>query len=414
MTQNDFPVTPSASSQAVWHINELTGNDTFDGLTANTAIASWNELRKRVGSKWRIEGQIDIYLDSSISNIAPSFSLGVNGIVYVHGKRTILSTGVISAFSADTHLTEATLITATGKTWTPGTLLRTTSGSHPGAWCWIAKDKTGGVARTSEPATIDLPTDAYNTNAVAFAPGDAFQIESQCVVSTASFDVDGAAGLSQNKSMVVFLDCEFTKVEVVGLQPINFVGCKTRFLECDTLPLTNCCMTGVLLSVVNCSSEGGLFLDLFMECLGVWFFNQHPILQNCSPKQKSGSVLYIEDYAGFYDIANPLRVWYGAKIYARHGVYGTGITGDAIQVQAGGQFRWNGTVFSFSGQTNDVTLGGRTQTVRIDPTTNAATGALITTSFTNLLATFGPSGFGGSARDLYSDSSFLQVPDGGF
>jgi hypothetical protein len=203
---------------------------------------------RRVGPKWRVEGQVDIYLDSHITNIRASFSLGTNGVVYVHGKRTVLATGTISAFTPDTQTAECTLVTAAGATWTPGTLLRTLTGSNPGAWCWVAKDKTGGVARVSNPGTFNVAVDVYNMNQVSLAPGDTFQVEAQTVVDTITLDCDGEAGISQNKSLVVFTDCDFVRALESGVQPVVFMGCKFRFLESETSGgLSNCCMTGVLI-----------------------------------------------------------------------------------------------------------------------------------------------------------------------
>lgn len=403
---------PSWQSQTTWHINESIGNDHSNGLASNTALASYAELYRRVGCRWRINSVVNVYLDSNITDINLSISCGPNAQVFFHGTRTTVGTGTVTAFSADPHTGEATLLTDTGRTtWPESSSVRMTTGTNIDARMWIAKDKTGGVARMSPPITMDPAVDPFNTNEVALTIGDHYEIVNQTVITTITFDVDGQAGLSQNKSLIIFTDCDFPKLLVQGALPVVFVHCKFHFFESFGAQTTNCCFTGLFISLVNGASNAGLFYNMFfLNIYGVWFFNQHPVFQNTSPFMKSGAVLYFEDYAGFFDTTNPLVVYYGAKIYARHGLYGTGISGAAITVQPGGQFRYTSTVFSFTGQTNDVVLSGRTSTPRIDPIANTV-GAAVTTSFTNLALSFGSGGFGGSAHDLYSNASFLSVPD---
>lgn len=402
-------------TQFTWHINELTGDNAADGATSGSAIRDSEELLRRVGAKWRINTTVHIYLDSNITDLVLSLSIGKNGVVYLHGKNTITRTGTVTAFTDENVTSEPVNITDTGKTWTPGTKLRTTSGSNPGAWAWIAKDKGSGVARTEKPGTLDVVADPLNSFPVSLSPGDNYNIETQCVIQTAMLDVDGAAGIQQNKSQLVVMDCDFVKLEV-SFKPITFVGCKFRFFEGGRVNgFTKCCFTGILLALSDTGCDAGLFLNIFFFLVyeGQWFFNTHSIFQNAAPLAKPASLLYFEDYGGFFDVANPIVVHYGSRVYARHGLYGQ-ITGTAITVQAGGQFRWSGTVFSFTGQTNDVSLGGNTSLPRIDPATNISDGTPVLLSFTNLLASFGSGGFGGSAHDLYSNASFLQVPDDNF
>jgi len=409
-------VIPAAQSQVVWRINESTGNNANDGLTPETAIHDMDELVRRVGTKWKLDTTVDIYLDSDITeNIPVSASLGKNGRIIFHGKNTVTRTGTLTGFTNEDLSTEATLLTDTGKTWVAGTKVRTTSGSHPGAWCWVAKDKTSGVARVSRPGTLDYLTDPLNMNPVTLSAGDTYNVETQCVVSSVTFDVDGSAALSQNLSQVIFLDCDFLRISAAFL-PVTFIGCKFRFAQIGRVGTTNCCFTTALIAVASTGSDSGLFLNIFLFILyeGQWFFNNHPIFQNAKPVSKPAGLLFFEDYVGFFDIANPLSIPYGSKVYLKHGIFGQGITGTAIEVQPGGQLRWTGTTFTLTGQSFDVSLGGRTQLYRIDPVTGISDGTPQDLSFANLLTAFGSGGFGGSAHDLYSNAAFLQVPDSAF
>lgn len=409
-------VIPAAQSQVTWHINESTGDNTADGLTTGTAVHDMDEIIRRVGTKWRLDTTVHIYLDTAITkNILVSASLAANGRIVFHGKSTVLRTGTISAFAPENMSSESTLITQAAATWVAGTKIRTTTGSHPGAWCWVAKDKGSGVARTSLPGTLNYLTDPLNTSQVSLSAGDTFNVESQCVVSSVTFDLDGGVGNSQNLSQVVFLDCDFVNIAATFV-PVTFVGCKFRFAQIGRVANTNCCFTSILIGIASTGSDSGLFLNifLFVQYEGQWFFNSHPVFQGAKPVAKPSALLFFEDYAAFYDIANPLEVVYGAKIFVRHGVWGSGITQAAIKVDAGGQFRWNGTVFSFIGNTYDVTLGGKTQLPRMDPVTMIPAGDPLDLSFANLFNPYVSGGFGGSAHDLYSNASFLQVPDSAF
>jgi hypothetical protein len=399
------------SNQTVWHVNELTGNNNNTGLTAATALQSVDEIVKRQGIKWRINNTQDFFFDSNITSARFSMSIGPLGFVAVHCTRTVSATGTLTGFTVDTQLTEATTITDTSRpSWTPGTMIVMTSGAASGAKYWVAKDLGNNTARVSRPSLFNIYVDPLNPTFPTPAIGDSYQVVNLSSISNFNFDIDGFAGVQQNKSQLVFQDCAIQNTEE-SLIPITFDDCKTSFLIGQSISLGNTCVTGVFITEVNGASEAGLFLNAFMVAYGVWFFNEHPILQNTSPFQKNG-LLYIEDYAGFYDVANPITIWYGSKVFVRHGIYGTGISQAVIDVQPGGQFRYNGTVFSFTGQTNDVVLGGRTQVPQMNPTSGAL-GALMTTSFTNLSAAY-PTGFGGSACDPYSTACFLLVPDSTF
>jgi hypothetical protein len=410
-------IIPEAQQQLVWHINESTGNNTNTGISSDLAVHDMDEIIRRVGLKWQLDTTVDIYLDSDITrNIHCSFVLGANGRVVFHGKRTVTRTGTISAYTTEDLASEACLIADGSQTWTAGIKIRTTTGSHPGAWCWVAKDKGSGVARVSHPGTNNYLVDALNTGLVSLSPGDTYNVETACVVAQATFDSSGGVNNTNNLSQIVFLDCDFVKL-IVSFQPVSFVGCKFRFLQVGRISgTTNCCFTSFIIGTANAGSDAGLFLStfFFIQYEGQWFFNNHPIFQAAKPVAKPSGLLFFEDYAGFFDVATPISVVYGAKVYMRHGLFGSGITGTAIEVQAGGQFRWSGTSFAITGQSFDVTLGGRSQLYRLDPDTGVSDATLLDLSFANLLASFVSGGFGGTAHDLYSNASFLQVPDSAF
>lgn len=178
--------------QPTWFINANTGNDSNDGATSLTALASWAELARRWGPSPILRQTTDVFIESSLTEI-----LSVQGgVVSLTGTSLLRIHGGVSAqlasgtFSGVTPLNVAAqqrlVLSDTGLGSQVKQRIRVTTGAAAGAIAWGA-EQLGADDLACSPAGI------FDTSAVPLpgsatlatpAGGDDYVVESL-------FQVDG-------------------------------------------------------------------------------------------------------------------------------------------------------------------------------------------------------------------------------
>jgi len=194
------------ATQAVWYIDPVLGVDSNTGLASTTALKTWSEYVRRVGVAPYIRNRVDIYLLGDMPSTDPVVLRPVlhpNGFLYIHGTKTVVATGVLTAVTARAVATNTSLSgadTTTPTVWTShvGRLVEITASGTParvGAAWWVAKDLGANTARFTTAATEILETSGTpSLTEVTPAAGDVFAIYTLSKI--AQFDIIATHGRS--------------------------------------------------------------------------------------------------------------------------------------------------------------------------------------------------------------------------
>lgn len=250
----DMPVNPWAL-QATWYIDPTLGNDlTGSGLDASHPIRTSVEFNRRFGSD--VYAPTDLYITGDLPD-AERFNLDLcmhtSGSFYVHGTRTQIASGTLSARTLRAPATNTPNdITDAGQTWAPlvGKLIEFTA---TGAVAWILKDLGGNKARISVPMTYG--TVRASSTEVTLAGNEAYKVYSLTqVTSDGGIQITGGGpNILQNPQFpYVYVDYLDFRSVLSGGYPINLPTIKSdniwTYLRCcslygnieDFLCLMNC------------------------------------------------------------------------------------------------------------------------------------------------------------------------------
>ena len=339
-SENGGPYLPIASgggsstalAQPTWYVDPITGSDANDGATAATALATWAEYARRVGSGPPTVAQT-VNLLSDLSEdliISCSYPLGLT----VQGKRTVIYSGTVSAATTWNTTTSPIVpgsITDAGlpADWIDsgpagsslvGKLFVMTSGANVGKWGYILKDLTGKVARVPQ-----LINAAFATGAPAV--GNSFDVVDLTKISGRVVLRNG--DINQTDLGVTFVDCWISN----AASPLTANEGVILFVSCILQQTTNFgypwgasgtslgCLFAMRLYMVNVQSwyfSGDSFDDASIQAqtsyLGFFFQNVHQA-QN----------------GGVQANANLLSVYQGSQVEVAFGSYG------GLDVQTAGQ-----------------------------------------------------------------------------
>ena len=165
---------PTWLLQNTWYIDPTNGSDQNVGSTLGTAIKTWAELRRRTNGRAFKQSTTIILSTTDLPGSDPMIvDMGSEGSLTILGGGTIVKISTLTAVTTAVPSTNTPLKVKDGTfDWTtagyvsPNYVLSMTAGAANGAWGFIAKDETTGVARmlpmVNIAGTIQTPgTDAY-------------------------------------------------------------------------------------------------------------------------------------------------------------------------------------------------------------------------------------------------------------
>lgn len=436
----NLPAIEDWRAQTTWELDEISGNDEFDGSlqtqTANTLqgpIKTINEFIRRVAGK---NGVIDLKGATTFTingdytgNVLLIWGGDWAAKLVVQGRlpATPAFTGTISA---KTDLAAGSALTAATSTWTPATELgRLVHDVTNDRWTWGVKDLTGSSMRLTPWAAINLTDSSSNgavsignttvgadvtTNVLPKLTGAVRIVALQGETiggATANppnlifnnFEISPAGGGSAtrpvftcNGAHVAFQNCKFSTL------PPNIAGSRYEFANCLWNGVSGGGFGNLGYAYAQISAGGGLTATMPTERGSHITFVLQPLWQ-ASPWTAAGlSRLRFTDQTAWADTANPMTITSGSIPEIRSAIWGTGNTGVGVVLARACDMRvLTGVTPTLTGNVANVdfSVGGNNTAQAFD----TATGLYIATgrncSWANLLATVATTGFGGSIFD---------------
>lgn len=355
---------PIAAQQLDWYIDAVTGSDQNDGATAATALASWDEFRRRVGPSPEFDADLTINILSDLAESLQGvhFHMFNGAIVRVLGTvLEVLYSGTFSAVTAESPAGQQRMEISDGSVGDYATYLgnriRITSGAASGAMGFIVKRLAATDAATSKTGTIDpntSPPEFFVTNLTP-SGGDAYEIErltsvggldlevSRYGVSASFFDLSdsvvadlkvepgdttmslrndvGAAGWNVQRCWVDGSDSSFVQSHVLlGLDHIDCAG----FGYSSSVELTDSCVFR------------STFQDIFFFSFNSAASVSNSYFQDCECRIIFGSS-FVATSCGFWDSpSDGLSIQTGGQSASATGLlWGDGNADAGIQTVAG-------------------------------------------------------------------------------
>jgi len=376
-----------------WYLDELGGDDGNTGDDPASALASNDELMRRLRFQ-RLDQHVIVHVLSSLSKLfVYGLSIGINGSISYTAEPTVVYTGTFTGYTpknAATNQAHQVEDIALGD-WGPyvGARIKITSGAGAGGVAWIAKNLGAGQARVS--TFVDLttltPPVLFFPPVVVPSPGDTYVIETLPAVehlSVDDFPVDAPGSLATDYARVVFSNLAIRTDASLNNNPVKLSKLTTRFIGCvlegiipfyEQLMAVGCCFS----TFINISgSQGTLYAgqSLFTGA-GVGLQGAYIVLYDCLFSENayvvlSGSV-NLRDECGFMETADDgMGIGYGT-VYSYAKVWGDGNTGYGIDVAKGATFYlYAGHPHTITGTLGDWGVGGDVRTHAQVPYTNLA------------------------------------------
>lgn len=387
------------ASQATWYVDVLNGNDANDGLTLITALASHEEIRRRIGSA-TINRTVTINIANDMGATQPInvfFNIGPSGRLNYFGVgQTVLFTGAFTAVTAINRGTNSAMIVADSSiptSWTASNMINTvnstarririTSGARAGALSWGALDLGTKQANT---CNFALPS-GFPPTQILPQVGDPYVVEQLTRVQEVNLRSNAGCATAQ-PPWITFNDLDF-RATVAGtsfrpvadvltgsIQPcVSFAGCAIGFFGLASSNLMACVQcrvggniyhhtTGTLgisggLILSQMFIHPGAFVQLGFDALvqsvnivvdGVLTYDSFCV-QN-APAGNSGVL-----------IRNGGNAFANDALYAQAGsqqIYGAANARYGIECFANGSlvYSTSGTKPSITGALNDTFIGG--------------------------------------------------------
>lgn len=382
------------STQAVWYLDPVNGNDTNSGATSSLALKTHKELMRRIGrDAGVINHRADVYILNNVPLTDPVFvsvTVGPNGMLVYHGQRTQVGSGSFTAVTLENAATNQAFEvedSAIPTSWTAsgwvGKRIRRTSDN---ATCWVTKDLGTKRARISPMlqgwnGTGDFPGWQLSTQNPGV--GNAYVVEDLTSIELAAVDVTGTGYfLNTTISQVVFKDLAFSLAS--GTIPTRVIARQdfVAFYACDAgspwggADGDNTSWYGCKVSAPTALSGHYNYQNCFIDGAGFPFdilsrsrvTMTACLVQNCDFGVRIfGGRLEVQGSAsGFFDTTNGPAIVAdtGGVLEARAIIYGSGQSDRGIIVRTGGIVAYNtvGSKPTVTGTAGDAMVGGTVRT----------------------------------------------------
>ncbi len=204
--------------QAEWHIDAGTGNDENDGSAGNP-LASWAELRRRLGANPVIPQATEILIESDLLEVLSFDGAAVpTGLVAVRGGvKTTLQSGTLSGVTAQDRGTQTPMqLDDAGLDAFVDKRIRFTDGAAAGATCWAFRSPGAGLLDCVQAITYDASADPLPASGTAVTPGigDSYVVEDLFQVDAVQLDfqrtdISGAGSAVVEEVAVVDANASF-------------------------------------------------------------------------------------------------------------------------------------------------------------------------------------------------------------
>lgn len=197
-------------TQATWYISAGTGNDENAGSGTGTAIKTFAEWRRRVGSEPKVSMDLTIVTLGATDFLDFDLRLADGLTFTVQGVTTQADTGTLTAVTAkDPSLNQPWVITDATQDWAPhvGKLIHFTASD---SWGWIVKDLGANQARVSQPILVGA-THFEQCTAYTIVGNEAYEILDVPTVNV-------GAGYS------IAHELKFNNPQVVTFKKLNIQG----------------------------------------------------------------------------------------------------------------------------------------------------------------------------------------------
>lgn len=380
-TQNVFSIlntgTPAILAQTAWFVDSVNGSNTNDGLTAATAVQTFQEVVRRWGPSPVLKAAVTVTILSAflatgdrIAWEAVDSDSSAHGLLVKGTRTTGTSLGAITAVSAINHsaVDGALYVTIGATNWTGVTRVRIVGGARDGACAFVMKPNTAaGQARLSPFTLIPAGNIGPMTSAQIVTPVNGDVVAVETVTATTNIANTSAAPLAivDGEVPFVFDDVDFRDDSggsgqqfassmnnlptmnrcqyggaffASGFSPITMNGCRETIMISASAQTTHlaCGVFGAGTSGMVSQTSLQVDLDTTFQGCGI----------TCGGLIKGTAVL---GDVWIYDLASAsvaaIRATQGASVVCQPGnvssstgtIGGTGNTGFTFKVQGGSQ-----------------------------------------------------------------------------
>jgi hypothetical protein len=365
-----------------WYLDQVTGNDSNDGVTAATPLKTGAELFRRLGP-WAIwDHSVTIHLlASGILDglvVGGEFTDGGN-LLTIIGTPTVVSSFALTTYDAVDHtiprgpqVTSGTVVT-----WTPGTRLIQTSGTNVGTSAFVVANLSGSIGLTS-PWAKEEPTLWYPTLTPP-ETNETFDVQTLPPMSVIDINIIGPY---QDPATYLRL-VDLAKIRVLTSAYISVAGFTTGscwvkgciFIGSLDIPNSTSSQTGNLsqcflrisdlkdLRCIHCGFGPNPLPTAFanrMNCLGNTFIGVSTVYGVATWLGNAGVALSLQDVTLWQAPASRylLRCNPGSSLEMQAGVSGrtTQATTYGLSVLNGARFDSDGTTLNLAGTSGEVRL----------------------------------------------------------
>jgi hypothetical protein len=395
-------------TQATWYISATAGNNENDGLTAETALASWAELIRRLGgveSKIFVKQTITINILTDLAEVLRGDFVIEDGaagtpiqLIVLGTVQSTLFSGTITTVQAEnttTGVEHQITVSGVGDWSTGGTGGVTLIGERcrrvsDSAIFWPTARISATVAAIG-PAGVSNPLAFATASAATLANGDAFVVEKLPTVLGININViKGSTNVANNVFAHAIIDSiyingnseyshTFTRLgshsssrNVLNRCKLNFRAvCHDGYIQCCLVAALNngnptlASFAGPVLGLlfVVSTNIGGY---QFIGDIVVTFTTRNTITGSAGSGiiVTLGAFVSINATLGVYRSVGAVSVSSMARVTAIAIVHGSGLTGSAISTAAGAIYTYTSgnkpTAIPSSTGVNDTTIGGVT------------------------------------------------------
>lgn len=367
------PTTPDKLwlDQTTWFIDPAAGSDEATGLV-DAPVKTWAEIRRRVGDIWEVTHNVDVTWlgpnDATDLFVLDALMVG-SGSLKVHGVKVTSYAGTVTSYVPHPPGGNVANILNGGIGFVPvaNSLIEFIDGDAAGAACWVAKDLTGGLARTSS-VMICGPDWSPDAHLATPAPGNHFRVVGLVSLWTSSINVRGVAGFPNGGNVQVYdLQLQSTGFDIglnastnEGLLVLTSVRCD--YIGGNSFFTQNMCLTAGAETISGTwGCEGGLLSGtnvttgiLSQSVVGICCQGGSLVLR------QGGRAFVNNDLAIFDSVHYGLQVGDGGFIRLAGELYGTDNANAAVNMYGNGSLIYQNSVPTIAGAggADTVRIGG--------------------------------------------------------
>lgn len=372
--------------QSEWHVNPSSGDDENGGASAGDSIATWAEMRRRVGN-FAVSAIIYVYDDLPASDpVRPprSGSTSYNLIEGVASEVVIASGGTFTAVTAAVPATDTRLTltdAALPANWNDSgpaasSLLylrvRIVGGARDGAIGQAVKDIGGKAAEFTSFLLVDTSSPlATSFTSVTPQVGDAYVVESVPTINIVFDEPTSGSYADGNYCRVVFSAINVNEEDVPYVprfgfpQAVTFIGCDVGY-TCGSYYAFACIGNGVLFR----GGETHWYAGAFIPDAGVVTVAADAVVELGQGATVQAGLLDVWGVLAYTDAggacvfdspAQGIVIESGGLVYAAASnapLWGDGNTTYGVTSYKSTSLIYDGTVPRISGTTNDVNFAG--------------------------------------------------------